>query len=90
MPTRGSAIGASIGQSVFGGTGGATGRPVSPATAAIYTPQGASTASAAGSMFWSQSKGDWSGPTGVLLILVALEVAGLFALRHGFRHHHGG
>lgn len=29
-------------------------------------------------------------PTHVLYVLVLLEVLALIALRHGFRHHHGG
>jgi len=32
----------------------------------------------------------WTGPTLYLMLLVGLEVLALLALRHGFRHHHGG
>lgn len=81
MPVRGSGIGASWGSHTFGGTGGATGRPVSPTTAAVYPAQGAQRGKAVGG---------WSGPTLYLLGLIALEVMALVALRHGFRHHHGG
>jgi hypothetical protein len=81
MPVRGSGIGASWGAHTFGGTGGATGRPVSPTVAAVYPSQGAQRqTSAAG----------WSGPTLYLMILVGLEVLALLCMRHGFRHHHGG
>jgi hypothetical protein len=84
MPARGSAIGASWGQSVFGGTGGATGRPVSPTTGAVYPAQGAISGG------YSNSANTWSAPVKWLLVLVFLEVAALAGLRHGFRHHHGG
>jgi hypothetical protein len=85
MPVRGSGIGASMrtagGGSVFGGGGNvfggpSTGRPASPATATMYPGQ---TPARAG-----------SGPTFWLLVLVALEALAMLALRHGFRHHHGG
>jgi hypothetical protein len=89
MPARGSGIGASISQSVFGGTGGATGRPVSPTTAAVYTAQGASKAGMGMSMFGNGQNG-WGGPVAWLLLLVFAEVAAMALLRHGFRHHHGG
>jgi hypothetical protein len=54
---------------------------VSPTTAAVYPAQGAQRGKAVGG---------WSGPTLYLLGLIALEVMALVALRHGFRHHHGG
>lgn len=91
MPARGSGIGASISQSVFGGTGGATGRPISPTTAAVYTPQGASKGGLGMSMFGAGSgSGGLGGPTGWLLLLVFIEIAAMALMRHGFRHHHGG
>jgi len=80
MPVRGSGIGASWGAQTFGGTGGATGRPVSPTAAAVYPAQGSRTQTVAG----------WSGPAMYLMLLIGLEVLALLALRHGFRHHHGG
>ena len=75
MAVRGSGIGASMGSSVYGGT---TGRAASPATAAMYPGKPA-----------SSSQG-WSGVTLTLVVMVMLEAAALLALRHGFRHHHGG
>lgn len=80
MPVRGSGIGASWGAGPFGGTGGATGRPVSPTTGTVYAAQGSR----------NQSVSGWSGPVLYLMMLVGLEILGLVCLRHGFRHHHGG
>jgi hypothetical protein len=80
MPVRGSGIGAAWGSHTFGGTGGATGRPTSPTVAAVYPAQGSQRATVGG----------WSGPTMYLMLLIGLEVLALVALRHGFRHHHGG
>ena len=54
---------------------------MSPTTAAVYPAQG----SRAG-----PSVAGWTGPTLYLMLLVGLEVLALLALRHGFRHHHGG
>lgn len=81
MPVRGSAIGASWSAMPFGGTGGSSGRPVSPTTGAVYPAQGATS---------GRGRAGWSSLTLTLLVLVALEAAALVALRHGFRHHHGG
>lgn len=75
MAVRGSAIGASMGSSVFSGS--VTGRAASPTTAATY-----GTAATA-------RKG-WGGVSLYLVILVMFEAVALLALRHGFRHHHGG
>lgn len=72
-----------MGQSVFGGTGGATGRAASPTTGSVYPIQGAAISGRGAQM-------PFRGPVGYLLFLVLLEVAALLALRHGFRHHHGG
>lgn len=80
MAVRGSAIGASMGSSVFGGA--VTGRAASPSTKTTY-PGGIPSSSN------SSSKG-WAGATLWLLVLVLLEAAALLAMRHGFRHHHGG
>ena len=81
MPVRGSGIGATWGANPFGGTGGATGRPVSPTTAAVYPAR---------EPWAGPSVAGWTGPTLYLMLLVGLEVLALVALRHGFRHHHGG
>lgn len=55
--------------------GTATGRAASPTTTTMYGRP--------------QPKG-WGGVSLMLLALVLLEAAALVALRHGFRHHHGG
>ena len=74
MPTRGSGIGASMGSNVFSGT--VTGRAASPSTATMYGP--------------ATNGGGFKGAPLFLIVLVLLEAAALLALRHGFRHHHGG
>jgi hypothetical protein len=76
MAARGSGLGASIGQGVFGGF---TGRPDSPVTTTIYGAQ-----RGRGVAGWSNT------PVPHLLGVVAAELLILVALRHGFRHYHGG
>lgn len=81
MAVRGSALGASVGASVWSPGPGA-GRAQSPTTQQMYGP---GTSGIMGRL------SGWAGtPVPHLLALVFAEVFALGALRYGFRNHHGG